>query len=448
MRGLAMKLVVLGGVAAGMSAASKFKRKRPEAEVTVYERGSFLSYGACGLPYFIGGQNADPAKLIARTRAQFEEAGIRTFLRHEGVRLDPARKKVQIRNHDTGELFWDDYDALMIAVGCDSAMPPIEGASLPSVFYVKTMEDGLLFEKVARLNGVREVVIVGGGYIGVEMAEAMLSLCKKVTVVEAAERLLTPFEPEFSGLAAQELERNGAAVRLGERVTAFVEAGDRRLVRTERGEYPADVVLAAFGVVPATGFLKDTGIAMARNGALIVDREQRTSIPDVFAAGDCAVCWHRVAKENYFLPLGTVANKCGRIAGANIAGAHEVFEGALGTAAIKVCGLEMARTGLSEADAKRLGLDYAVKLVSASDHPAYYPDPARLMIKLVYEKRTLRLLGANIAGAKGAVLRADIFATAIHAGLTAPELGMVDLAYAPPFASVWDAVQIAANAAK
>ncbi len=443
-----MKAVILGGVAAGMSAASKFKRERPDALVTVYERGSFLSYGACGLPYFIGGQNADPAKLIARTREQFEAAGIRTQLRHEAVQVDAANKKVRIKNHDTGEIFWDDYDVLMIAVGCDSVMPRIDGANLPSVFYVKTMEDGLLFEKIVRLKGVNEVVIVGGGYIGVEMAEAMLSLGKKVTLVEAAERLLTPFEPEFSELAAQELERSGATLKLRERVTAFLEAGDHRVVRTDRGEYRADVVLAAFGVVPATGFLKDTSIEMARNGALIVDRQQRTSIPDVFSAGDCAVCWHRVAEENYFLPLGTLANKCGRIAGANMAGAHEAFEGALGTAAIKVCGLEMARTGLSASDAARLGIDYAEKLVTASDHPAYYPEPSKLSIKLVYEKRTLRLLGANIAGAKGAVLRGDIFATAIHSGMTTAELGMVDLAYAPPFATVWDAVHIAANAAK
>ncbi len=443
-----MKAVVLGGVAAGMSAASKFKRAKPDALVTVYERGNFLSYGACGLPYFIGGQNPDPAKLIARTQTQFEEAGIQTRLRHEALRVDAVLKKVQIKNHETGEVFWDDYDVLMVAVGCDSVMPKIEGANLPGVFYVKTMEDGLLFHKIARLDGVREVVVVGGGYIGVEMAEAMLALGKKVTVIEAAERLLTPFEPEFSELAAQELEKNGVTVRLSERVTAFIESGDRRVVRTDRSEYPADVVLAAFGVIPATGFLKDTGIEMARNGALIVDRQQRTTLPDVFAAGDCAVCWHRVARENYFLPLGTVANKCGRVAGANMAGAHEEFEGALGTAAIKVLDLEMARTGLGEADAKRLNLDYAVRMVTASDHPAYYPDPTKLLIKLIYEKRSLRLLGANIAGAKGAVLRGDIFATAIHAGLTTAELGMLDLAYAPPFATVWDAVQIAANAAK
>ena len=443
-----MKAIVLGGVAAGMSAASKFKRERPEADIAVYERGSFLSYGACGLPYYIGGYNTDPGKLIARTREQFEAMGIRTYLRHEALSVDVADKTVEIRNHDTGEVFRDKYDVLMIAVGCQSIMPRVEGADLPSVFYVKTMEDGLLFEKIARLQGVNEIAIVGGGYIGVEMAEAMLALGKKVTILEAAERLLTPFEKEFSELAAQELERNGVTLRLGERVTAFREQGDHRTVQTDRGEYRTDIVLVAIGVVPATGFLKGTSIDMARNGAITVDREQRTSLADIFSAGDCTVCWHRVAEENYFLPLGTVANKCGRIAGANMAGAHEVFEGALGSAAIKVCELEMARTGLSEADAIRKGIGYATKLVTANDHPAYYPNPTKLTIKLLYEKRTLRLLGANIAGARNAVLRGDIFATAIHAGMRTDELGMVDLAYAPPFASVWDAVHIAANAAK
>lgn len=443
-----MKAVVLGGVAAGMSAASKLKRERPDATVHVYERGSFLSYGACGLPYYIGGQNPDAGKLIARTREQFEQAGIRTFLRHEALKVDAAAKRVEIRDHDGGETFWDDYDVLMVAVGANSVMPQVEGADLPAVFYVKTMEDALLFEQVARLNGVNEVAIVGGGYIGVEMAEAMLSLGKQVTLIEASDRLLAPFEPEFSELAAQELEKQGVALKLREKVAAFREAGDHRLVETDRGEYRADVILVAVGVAPATGFLKDTGIEMARNGALIVDRAQRTSLKDVFAAGDCAVCWHRVAREYYFLPLGTVANKCGRIAGANMAGGHEQFEGALGTAAIKVCGLEMARTGLGEREAARLGLDCATRLVTASDHPAYYPEPTKLVIKLIYEKGTLKLLGANIAGAKGAVLRGDIFAAAIHAGMTTAELGMTDLAYAPPFATVWDAVHIAANAAK
>lgn len=443
-----MRAIIIGGVAAGMSAASKLRRLDPGAEIAVYERGSFLSYGACGLPYYVGGFNDDPGKLIARTQAQYDEMGVQTFLRHEVLRVDARAGRVLVRDHDTGREFEDRYDALMIAVGCKSVAPPIPGADLPSVFCLKTMEDGLLLREIVRLSDVRHVAVIGGGYIGVEMAEALIRLGKAVTLIEGGERILNTFEPEFSELAAQELERNGVRVLVGHRVGAIREEGDRRMVEAGGAVVEADLVLMAAGVVPATEFLKDTGIRMARNGALLVDREMRTSLDGVYAAGDCAAVYHRLMEEDYFIPLGTVANKCGRIAGGNMHGLHEKFIGALGTAAIKVCGLEMGRTGMSEQDAKRLKLNYRTKLVTAADHPAYYPDPAMLTIKLVYEARTRRLLGACVAGARGAVLRADIFAVAIHSGMTADELGMVDLAYAPPFAGVWDAVHIAANAAK
>ena len=219
-------------------------------------------------------------------------------------------------------------------------------------------------------------------------------------------------------------------------------------MKTGAGDVSCDIVLMAVGVRPATGFLKDTGIRMARNGALIVDREMRTSLEDVWAAGDCATVYHRLMEEDAFIALGTVANKCGRIAGENMAGKHTKFVGALGTAAIKVFEMEFGRTGMTERDAQRLGCDYKTKLVTAPDHPAYYPDPEKLVIKLIYEARTRKLLGANVCGKRNAVMRTDMFAVAIHNGMTTEQLGMVDLAYAPPFASVWDAVHIAANAAK
>ena len=413
-----MKAIVIGGVAAGMSAASKLRRVKPDAQIVVYERGGFLSYGACGLPYYVGGFNDDPAKLIARTQAVYKEMRIETHLFHEVTQVNPERKTVTVRNLDTGAVFEDAYDVLMVATGCNSVNPKIPGADSPAVFYLKTMEDGLLH------------------------------LGKDVTLIEAGPRLLASFEPEFSELAAQELEKNGVRVRVGCRVQEIVDAGSERIVRTSQGDFPCDMILMSVGVVPATDFLRDTGIRMARNGAILVDREMRTSLEHIYAAGDCAVVYHRLMEEDYFIPLGTYANKCGRIAGGNMAGAHEKFVGALGTAAIKVCGLEMGRTGMSEKDAARLGIDYSTKLVTANDHPAYYPAPTKLVIKLIYDTRTHRLLGACAAGEKGAVMRADIFAVAIHAGMTTDELGMVDLAYAPPFSGVWDAVHIAANAAK
>ncbi len=448
LKGAAMKAVIIGGVAAGMSAASKIKRNDPTAEVTVYEKGNYLSYGACGLPYFVSGENTDYTKMIARTREEFSKAGINTYLKHEVLSVSPEQKTVTVSNLENGEVFKDSYDSLLIATGCTSVVPPITGIDNAGVFYIKTLEDGLLLQKVASHPSVRKCVVVGGGYIGIEMTEALLGLGKEVTVIEEANRILSPFEPEFSEMATQELKQNGAQVNTGERVLEIEEKQTHRVVRTSRGEYQADIILMAVGVMPATQFLKDTGIRMAKNGAIIVDREMRTSIPGIYAAGDCAVTYNKIMQEDYFLPLGTVANKCGRIAGENMLGRHEKFVGALGTAAIKVCGIEMGRTGMSEADARRLGIDYRTSLVTAYNHPAYYPGQTAIAIKLIYEKGTKRLLGACAAGRQGAVLRVDMFAIAIHAGMTTNELGMVDLAYAPPFSGVWDAVHIAANAAK
>lgn len=443
-----MKAIVIGGVAAGMSAASKLKRVVPDAQITVYERGGFLSYGACGLPYYVGGFNDDPSKLIARTQEQYTKMGIETHLHHEAIHVDPNAKRVTIRDLDSGRTFEDSYDVLMIGTGCNSVSPKIPGADSPSVFYLKTMEDGLLLREISRLKEVSHVAVVGGGYIGVEMCEALLNLGKKVTLIEGGTRLLASFEPEFSELAAQALERHGVKVLVGARVEEIIDEGTQRIVRTSQGDVNCDMIVMSVGVVPATDFLRDTGIRLARNGAIIVDREMRTSLENVYAAGDCAVVYHKLMEEDYFIPLGTYANKCGRIAGGNMAGAHDKFVGALGTAAIKVCDIEMGRTGMTEKDAQRLGVDYRTKLVTANDHPAYYPDPVKLTMKLIYEARTRKLLGACVAGARNAVMRTDIFAVAIHAGMTTDELGMVDLAYAPPFAGVWDAVHIASNAAK
>ena len=443
-----MKVIVIGGVAAGMSAASKLRRLSPEAEIVVYEKGSFLSYGACGLPYFVGGFNDDPNLLIARTYQQFQQMGIQAKLHHEVLSVDADRRVITVKNHDSGEIFEDTYDQLMVATGCRSVAPKIPGTDLASVFFLHSMEDGLLLKQIAALPDITHAAIIGGGYVGVEMAEALIHLGKAVTLIEAGERILSSFEMEFSELAAQELERNGVTVKVNSPASEIVEAGDHREIRIPSGVVRADVVIVAAGVVPNTDFLRPTGVRMARNGALIVDREMRTTLPNVFAAGDCATVYHRTAGEDYFIPLGTNANKCGRIAGENLAGGHARYVGTMGTAAIKVCGMEMARCGLSEKDAKRLGIPYQTGFVTSYDHALYYPGATKLYIKLIYEKHTRRLLGANIAGAKNAVLRGDVLAMAVHTGMTTEELGMVDLAYAPPFAGVWDAVHIAANAAK
>ncbi|MBP5160082.1 MAG: CoA-disulfide reductase [Lachnospiraceae bacterium] len=443
-----MKVIVIGGVAAGMSAASKISRVDKSAEVVVYEKNGFLSYGACGLPYYVGGFNDDYRRMIARTREEFTSMGIKTFLKHEVQRVDFASKTVYVKDLETGRTFEDRYDKLMISTGAASVMPPFEGRELLGVHTLKTMEDGIFLKELAKLPQIKNVVVVGGGYIGIECADAFVHLGKKVRIIEAADRILTTFDEEMAEEAKKELLNSGVELCTGEKVKNFAGNEYVSSVETDRGVYPADLVIVAVGVRPSTGFLKDTGIKLAGNGAIIVNRRLETSVPDVYAAGDCILVYNKETGDDSFYALGTVANKCGRIAGANICGAGLEFTGALGSSAIKVMNIEMGRTGLGEAEAAKRGLNYGTVLVKAYDHPAYYPDPTPILIKLVYEKGTKKLLGAQACGRKGAVMRIDIFAVAIHNGMTTEELGMTDLVYAPPFAGVWDAVHIACNAAK
>ncbi len=443
-----MKVIVIGGVAAGMSAASKIKRIDQEAEVVVYEKGDFLSYGACGLPYYVGGFNDDYTKMIARTKEQFEKAGIQTFTGHEVLKVVPEEKKVLIRNHHTGDIFIDNYDKLMISTGASAIKPPITGIELEGVHQLKTLDDGILLKEFVQDERIKKVVIVGGGYIGIETADALLELGKQVTCIEFANRILMPFDEEIAKMATEELIKHGVNLKTSEKVVAIKGDTHVKSVVTDKGEYEADLVILSVGVRPATEFLKDTGMHMTPNGAIVIDREMRTSVADIWAAGDCSVVYHRTLQENTYLPLGTVANKCGRIAGENIMGAHEKFIGALGSAAIKVCGIELGRTGLSESDAQRLRINYKTVVIDANDHPAYYPNPTPIKIKLIYEVGTKKILGAQTVGEKGAVLRVDVFALAVHNQMTTNELGMLDLVYAPPFAGVWDAIHIACNAAK
>lgn len=443
-----MKVVVIGGVAAGMSAASKIKRIDKDTEVVVYEKGGYLSYGACGLPYYVGGFNDDHTKMIARSKEAFEKSGIKTHLHHEVLKVVPEEKKLLVRNYETGDIFIDTYDKLMVSTGAHAVKPPIEGIEKQGIYQLKTLEDGLKLKNIVQNSQIKNVVVVGGGYIGIECVDAFLHMNKNVTCIEFADRILMPFDKEISTLAEDELRNKGAVLKTGEKVVAFKGNESVSAVVTDKGEYQADLVVLSIGVRPSTAFLKDTKIHTAPNGALIVDREMRTSIQDIWAAGDCSLVYHKGLEENSFLALGTVANKCGRIAGENIMGAHTKFVGALGSAAIKVCDIELGRTGLGEAEAQRQALKYKTVVVEAYDHPAYYPNPTPIRIKLIYEEGSKIILGAQTAGKKGAVMRVDVFAVAIHNKMTTDELGMTDLVYAPPFAGVWDAVHIACNAAK
>ncbi|WNF38848.1 CoA-disulfide reductase [Bacillaceae bacterium IKA-2] len=443
-----MKLIVIGGVAAGMSAASKLKRENKDAQVIVYEKGGFLSYGACGLPYYISGENDDYTKMIARTKEQFEEKGIEVFLHHEVVKVVPEKQQIMVKDLENNRLFIDTYDQLLIATGTFPIVPPFPGVDLKNIHVLKTLEDGILLKKISERDDIQDVAIVGGGYIGIEVAEAMVQLGKRVRIIEMSERILQSFDQEITELAEEALRKNGVTLNVSEKVESFT--GDQQVqeVKTDKGTYKADLVILSIGVKPATKCLDGSGIHLADNGAVIIDREMRTNQKNIYAAGDCAQVYHKVIEENRFIPLGTNANKCGRIAGSNLAGSHQKYVGTLGSAAIKIFDLELGRTGISEIDAQLLAIDYTTVFVQSADHPGYYPNQTPIWIKLICEKRTKKILGAQAIGQKGVVLRIDVFAVAIHNKMPADELGMTDLCYAPPFASVWDAIHIACNAVK
>ena len=442
-----VKYIIIGGVAAGMSAASKIKRMDASAEVTVYEKGAYLSYGACGLAYYVADYNDDHTRMIARTREAFEKAGIKTFLNHEAIAVDSFAKTLTVKDVKSGATLQDRYDKLLIATGASAVKPPIPGIEKRGVYTLKTMEDGLGLKEAVSAYGVHEVVVIGGGYIGVEVAEAMRARKKQVTLIEAMPSILAQFDSEIVSLAERELKANGVDVKKGERVEEF-SGTSLNAVRTDKGSYTADIAVVAAGVKPNTAFLAGTGVALAPNGAVIVDRQLRTNVADIYAAGDCAVVYNRLKNRDDYIPLGTYANKCGRLAGGNMLGRGDEFTGALGSSALKVFGLELGRTGLTEAEALELACNAAAVTVNTTNHPAYYPGQTELTIKLVYDKNNYRILGAQLAGREGAALRTDIFATAIQGGMTTKELGMTDLIYSPPWAGVWDAVHIACNAAK
>lgn len=443
-----MKVIIIGGDAAGMSAASKLKRLKKDSDIVVYEKGGYLSYAACGLPYYAAGDSMQKESLIQRSKSDFEADGIRPMLFHEVLRIMPDGKRVLVRNLRTGETFEDLYDKLMIATGAHAVIPSVPGIGLSGVHTLHTIDDAAALKETLARDGTRDITIIGGGYIGVEAAEALAGAGFRVRMIQRPDTLIKSFDPDMAAFARQELERLGVTIKFKENL-ASVSGTDRvEKVTTDRDSYVTDAVLLATGIHPSTEFLQDSGIALAQNGAVVVDREMRTNLPDIYAAGDCAQIYHLLKEKNVYIALATTANKCGRIVGENLAGGRTRFVGTLGSAAIKVGGLEMARTGLSENDAKEMGLDYRTVTVKAANHPGYYPGSSPIWFKLIYENGTGRILGAQGAGRQGVVLRTDVFAAAIAGGMTTHALGMLDLCYAPPFSAPWDAVHIAANAAK
>lgn len=444
-----MRVIIIGGIAAGMSAAAKLKRENPECELIIYEKNEYISFGACGLPYYVGGFFDNHERMIARTVEQAKAMGICLNLKHEVFQVDANKQTVTVRNLETQQVTEDSYDRLMIATGAAPVMPPIKNHNLLNVYHLHSLEDGHELKAKLRDPSIRKVAIIGAGFIGLEVVEAAKHMEKQVSVFQIGSHVLdNVFDPEITELMAEELRKEGIDLHLDANVTAF-EGNDEvtHVMTVDGNQYEADLVVVATGVRPNTAFLADTGIEMLQNGAIVIDSEGRTSLPNVYAAGDCATVPH-LLKGNAYIPLATTANKLGRIIGSNLNGGRESLEGTLGSSCIKVLGLEAARTGLTEKEAIESGRKVKTKFITDKNHTDYYPGQEKLSIKLIYDADTLEILGGQTIGKDGAVLRCNVIAMAIYAKMTTKQLGMMDFCYAPPFARTWDVLNIAGNASK
>lgn len=436
-----MKYVIIGGVAAGMSAAMEIYRTDDSADITVLERGQDYSYGQCGLPYVVNDLISSTDKVIARTVEDFRNkyqinARTNTIV----IDVDVDHQEVIAIDTVTNEEFTVAYDRLLIATGADPIKPNWDGIDLEGIHTFKTITDtnNLLSDLT---DDVKQVTVIGAGYIGLELADALKSRGLDVRLIQREDQVAEIFDRDMAVLVQNEAEKQGIEIILEETVKGFSGNDRVEAVMTDKQTYSTDLVLLAIGVKPNTEFLNDTGIHKLPNGALIVNAYQETSIKHIYAAGDCATHYHRIKQQHDYIPLGTTANKQGRIAGANMAGRRIAFKGVVGSSIIKFFDLSLGRTGLNENEAKQLNLPYTIISSVTNSHAGYYPGAEKLNLRLIYHTETKQLLGGQIIGKKGVDKRIDVLATALYAELTMSQLLDLDLSYAPPYNGAWDPIQ-------
>lgn len=445
-----MKIVVVGGIAAGMSAAARARRNNKDAEIIVFEQGNIVSFGACGLPYFVGGWFDDPSNMIARTPEKFRESGIDVRMGHQVLSLNHPERIISVRNLESGVEFDESFDRLMIATGASPLRPPFPGLELENITTLTKLEEGADLKELLKDDGIKNITVIGAGFIGIEAVEACLHLGKSVRLIQLDERvLIDAFDKEITDIIESELKDKGVNLHTAEKVTAFTgRDGKVSSVVTDKDEYDTDLVILSVGVRPNTGFLADSGLDMLPNGAIVVDHKGQTCLDDVFSAGDCASVPQAYDSNPAYVPLATGANKLGRVVGNVISGAEARYPGSLASACIKVINVEAGRTGLSESEALAKGIECKSVFIKDKDQTNYYPGQSDIAVKLIYDGNTKKILGGQIVGGKGAVLRTNVIAAAITGGLTVDQLGFMDLCYAPPFARTWDVLNVAGNVAK
>ena len=429
-----MRLVIVGGVAAGTKAASRARRVDEGAQIVVYQEEPEPSISECGLPYLLSGVVEGRDELVARTPEQFAEKDIAVRVRHRVERIDPTNKRLSVRNLRSDETLEDTYDRLIIATGAQAVLPPIPGADLEGIFKLRFLTDSDEVLRYIEERSPSRAAVVGGGYIGLEVAENLRRLGMEVSLIEAEERVALAYGPEVAERVEEHLEENGVRVYTGAEVEEFTGDGRVRGVRFGGGELETDLVVVGVGIRPRVELAGEAGVELGPSGAIRVDSHMKTNLPDVWAAGDCVETVNLVSGEPAWVPLGDTANQMGRVAGTNAATGEDTLEfpGILGTGIFKVFDLGVGKTGLSEGEAEEAGFETVSVAIETTDRASYYPGVGKVLLKLIAEKSAGRLIGAEAAG-YGAVKLTDVCATAIWGGLAYPDLINLDLAYAPPY---------------
>jgi NADPH-dependent 2,4-dienoyl-CoA reductase/sulfur reductase-like enzyme/rhodanese-related sulfurtransferase len=440
------RFLVIGGVAAGPKAGAKARRCDPEMEIIVYQEEEEISYAGCGLPYYISGVVKERRELLSRTAGQFAQEGIRIKKHRRIEEIDIGKHTISGRDLESGEIFTDRFDRLALATGAQPIRPKIEGIELKNVFYLRSIFDADSIVERIRSKDIRNVVIAGGGYIGLEMAESLVELGKEVTIVELAPQILTLFDEDFAGILRQYLEKKGVKVFTSEGIKAL-SGKDGKVIQVETAskEIKTDAVLMSLGIRPQVELAKKAGLKIGETGAIWVNERMETSAEGIYAAGDCAETTHLVTGKKVWIPLGSTANKQGRVVGINVCGGNATFPGVMGTAVFKTFDSNVAKTGLSMKEAEREGFHPIQAIVRGFDRAHYYPGQKESTLKVITDKETGRILGGQAIGEGPSDKFIDILAMALHAKMTCEELASVDLSYAPPFSPVLSPVIVAAN---
>ena len=440
-----MKVVIVGGVAGGATAAARIRRLDEHAEIIVFERSGYISYANCGLPYYIGDVITDADDLTLQTPESFwKRFRIAMKVHHEVTAIHPERKTVTVQNLETGAVFDECYDKLLLSPGAQPTQPKLPGIGIDKLFTLRTVEDTFRIKEYINQYHPRSVVLAGGGFIGLELAENLREIGMDVTIVQRPKQLMNPFDPDMAAFLHAEMRKHGIHLAMGYTVEGFEgKNGGVDVLLKDAAPIHADMVILAIGVTPESKLAKDAGLALGIKGSILVNDRMETSVPDIYAVGDAVQVKHYVTGEASLISLAGPANKQGRIAADNICGGDSRYAGSQGSSIIKVFNLTAAVTGINETNSRRAGLPVDSVILSPMSHAGYYPGGKVMTMKVVFERESFRLLGAQIIGYDGVDKRIDVLATAIHAGMKATELKELDLAYAPPYSSAKDPVNMA-----